>query len=426
MYDLYDGKLYVPYGFFPELYNQHPVTADYVDYTVTRDVDISSNLKLRDYQEPAVKAVEEYYNGLILAGCGLGKTMMGLGCFGKLKQKCLWLTHSIDLLEQAKNRCEDTINCKTSVITDGKCDVSGDIVFATIQTVIIYIENGTLKQNEFGMVIGDEIHRCSANPNSFQTFRKCIEYFSARYRIGLTATKSRSDGLELAINCVVGPDIYKIEQDRDDYVCLYQDTELLRFPLKDFQVPPKIKVVETDYDVLDKPVFSSNGGTIQFASLISDLAMNKERNNLIINTLRNIEGSTIVLSDRVDQLKYLCSKVENGVQIDGETPKKTRRQVLNDVRSGKIKYLFASYNLCREGLDCPILANLVMASPVKNFATVVQSIGRIQRPYEGKKVAQVYDFVDPVGMLYKFYGKRRTTYRKNNWEIENIYLTKKM
>jgi superfamily II DNA or RNA helicase len=67
-----------------------------------------------------------------------------------------------------------------------------------------------------------------------------------------------------------------------------------------------------------------------------------------------------------------------------------------------------------------------MATPVKDFAIVSQSIGRIQRPYEGKKVAQVYDFVDPVGMLYNFYAKRRSTYRKNNWVIENVYLTKKV
>ena len=63
-----------------------------------------------------------------------------------------------------------------------------------------------------------------------------------------------------------------------------------------------------------------------------------------------------------------------------------------------------------------------MATPVKDFAIVSQSIGRIQRPYEGKKVAYVYDFVDDVGMLYRFYSKRRATYRKNNLVIDNIYL----
>ena len=169
-------------------------------------------------------------------------------------------------------------------------------------------------------------------------------------------------------------------------------------------------------------MYSKNGGTIQFASLISDIAMNKERNDIIVRELRNIKGSTLILSDRVEQLKYLCSQVENGVQIDGSTPKKEREKALKDVDEGKKKYLFASYNLAKEGLSINILSNLIMATPVKDFAIVSQSIGRIQRPYEGKSVATVYDFVDDVGMLLGFYTKRRTTYRKNNWYIDNIYL----
>ena len=91
---------------------------------------------------------------------------------------------------------------------------------------------------------------------------------------------------------------------------------------------------------------------------------------------------------------------------------------------GKYKYLFASYSLAKEGLDVQILSNLVMATPVKDFAIVTQSVGRSQRPYEGKTVATVYDFVDNVGMLHRFYAKRRSTYVKNNWEILNPYLNK--
>ena len=49
---------------------------------------------------------------------------------------------------------------------------------------------------------------------------------------------------------------------------------------------------------------TSNGGTIQFASLISDISMNEKRNKQIIDVLKKIDGSTIVLSDRVEQLKY--------------------------------------------------------------------------------------------------------------------------
>lgn len=425
LYDEFNGKLYLPIGAVDDLYKIHPNTKDYIDYTVLNPISIKSEIKLRDYQELAVPSVLNYMTGILNLPVGLGKTELALECVNRTKQKTLWITHTSDLVKQAKERCEGKMTCKTSTITEGKCDVSGDIVFATVQTLIKQIEKRVIPQDLFGMIIVDECHRVSVNPQSIQMFRNSIEYFAARYKIGLSATVHRADGLAKAIEKIIGGIIYKIEKDRNDYVCIYEGKELLRFPIDAFQVPAQIKVIETDYDISDKPVYSSNGGTIQYASLISDLAMNKDRNKLIIKTLKGIDGSTLILSDRVDQLKYLCSQVENGVQIDGETPKKIREKALEDMGKGKYKYLFASYNLAKEGLNIPILSNLVMGTPVKDFAIVSQSIGRIQRPYEGKKVAQVYDFVDPVGMLYKFYSKRRTTYRKNNWEIENVYLTDK-
>ena len=422
LYDEYEGNLYCPMGFFDKLFKFYPVPKDYTDYSVEVPIDITSNIKLRDYQELAVPSVGKYKCGIINIPVGLGKTELALDCVARYKQKTLWITHTGDLVKQAKERCEGKMVCKTSTITEGKCDTSGDIVFATVQTLIKYVEEGKIPQNTFGMLIVDEVHHINANPQSIQMFRSCIDYFAARYRIGLTATVHRADGLADCIKLIIGDIIYQIEKSGDQYVCRYENEILLRFPIDKFQVPAQIEVIETNYNLEDKDVYSANGGTIQFATLISDLAMNEDRNKIIIDQLRKIEGSTLVLSDRVEQLKYLCSQVENGVQIDGGTPKKQREKALKDVDEGKKKYLFASYNLAKEGLSLNILSNLVMATPVKDFAIVSQSIGRIQRPYEGKIVAKVYDFVDDVGMLMGFYTKRRSTYRKNNWKIENIYL----
>ena len=425
LYDEYMGKLYLPIGAMDDLFKIHPYTKDYTDYTTLNPIKISSDIKLRNYQELAVPSVLNYMTGILNLPVGLGKTELALECVNRTKQKTLWITHTSDLVKQAKERCESKMTCKTSTITEGKCDLKGDIVFATVQTLIKQIEKRTIPQDMFGMIIVDECHRVSVNPQSIQMFRNSIEYFAARYKIGLSATVHRADGLAKAIEKIIGGIIYKIEKDDNDYVCIYEGKELLRFPIDAFQVPAQIKVIETDYSVMGKPVFSSNGGTLQFANLISDISMDKERNKLILKVLKGINGSTLILSDRVDQLKYLCSKVENGVQIDGGTPKKEREKALEDVGKGKYKYLFASYNLAKEGLNIPILSNLVMGTPVKDFAIVSQSIGRIQRPYPGKTIAQVYDFVDPVGMLYNFYTKRRMTYKKNNWFIDNVHLTNK-
>ena len=68
----------------------------------------------------------------------------------------MWLTHTKDLLNQAKERCENNLNCSTSIITDGKCDSSGDIVFATVQTLVGLVDKQQIKQNEFGLVVVDE------------------------------------------------------------------------------------------------------------------------------------------------------------------------------------------------------------------------------------------------------------------------------
>lgn len=422
LYNDYNGSLYVPYGFFDNLYSFYPYKNNYVDYTTTKHVNIKSDIKLRDYQEPGLRAIKEHFNGLFVLPCGLGKTELALECVYSLQQKAIWITHTTDLVNQAKERCDAKMTCKTSTITDGKIDTSGDIVFCTMQTLYKMIEKGAISQNEFGMVIADECHRVAANPSTIQMFRTCIDYFAARYKLGLTATLHRADGLEKCITSIIGNVIYEVVKIKNDYVGMYEGKEVLRFSVDKFQVPAHIKVIETNYDISDKEVFSSNGGTIQFATLISDLGMNEERNNQILKTLKTIQGSTLILSDRVEQLEYLCSKVDSGVCISGKTPKKQRQQALKDVESGKIKMLFASYSLAKEGLSVDILSNLVLATPVKDFAIVQQSIGRIQRLYEGKTVANVYDFVDNVGMLLRFYTKRRATYRKNGWIIDNMYL----
>lgn len=420
LYNYYDGHLYMPIGVFNDIYALHPYLSDYFDYSVERNVNVKNHIVLRDYQEPVIKTVKEKINGLIIAPCGTGKTSMLLSCFAELKQKTLWICNTMELLMQAKNRCEESIDCRTSVITEGKCDASGDIVFSTVQTLVKIVENECITQDLFGMLIVDEVHLVSAKPDSLQMFRKCIEYFSAKYRLGTTATLYRADGLHNCIVKIMGEVIYSIEQKDDMYYCMYDNEVVCKFPVDRFQVPAYVKVRETGYSIRgNDDVFNVDGGTLRFTELISKLSMDEKRNEFILNDLRNVSGSTLVLSNRVEQLKYLAERLDSSVEIDGSTPKKIRIKAIEDVKNGKIKYLLASYNLARQGLDIHILSNLCLATPVKDFAVVVQSVGRIQRPYPGKDKAVVYDYVDDVGMLLGFYTKRRAIYRNHKWKIEN-------
>ena len=108
---------------------------------------------------------------------------------------------------------------------------------------------------------------------------------------------------------------------------------------------------------------------------------------------------------------------EKAVMVSGKmTTKKgkaEREKAIEDMRSGKKKYLFATYALAKEGLDIPCLERLFLTTPQKDYAVVTQSIGRIARVCEGKSDPIAYDFVDNIAYLVKSYKKRCTTYRKN-------------
>lgn len=90
-----------------------------------------------------------------------------------------------------------------------------------------------------------------------------------------------------------------------------------------------------------------------------------------------------------------------------------REQAVEDMRTGRKKYLFATYSLAKEGLDIPCLERLYLTTPQKDYAIVTQSIGRIARICEGKADPITYDFVDNIAYLIKSYKNRCTIYKKN-------------
>lgn len=418
LYDTYEGDIYVPIGCFDDIWELHPYKEDYVDYSNKRTIDITSNIKLRDYQQPCLKAIEENFTGLFILPAGTGKTVTALQCAYHLKQKALWLSHTQDLLNQAKKECEDNMNCKTSVITKGKCDYSGDIVFATIQTLVNVIDKGEIPQDCFGLVIADECQHCVVSAESVMQFQKCMNYFASRYKLGLTATLHTSNGLHTTIPKLIGKVIYELKKEGQSFIGYYEGQKVVEVPANMFQIPAIINLMPTKYTVIGKDVFDEQNQTVNFSKLLTNISEDEERNIQIISLLKSMKGSTIVVSDRTKQLQLFAEFFgENAFYVDGKTKKDERERGLELVRQGKIKYLFATYKLICEGFNAPILENLVMATPVKDLRIVVQSIGRVQRPYKNKQVANVYDLVDDVGKLDKFLKERKKIYKKEGYDV---------
>ena len=66
-------------------------------------------IPLYDYQEEAVEMVSICKYGILRSAAGSGKTQMGIALVKKFGVRALWLTHTLDLLQQSKARAKRKI-----------------------------------------------------------------------------------------------------------------------------------------------------------------------------------------------------------------------------------------------------------------------------------------------------------------------------
>jgi len=363
-----------------------------------------ADVPLYDYQKAAVEAVCKAQYGILQSPAGSGKTQMGIALVKKYGKRALWLTHTLDLLQQSKARAELYMSKDLiGTITEGKVNIGKGITFATIQTMC-KLDLARYK-DLWDVIIVDECHRCSGTPTAMTQFFKVLNSLAARHKIGLSATVHRADGMIEATYALLGHVVYTVPDEA----------------VGDKIMKVGIKPIGTGVEI-DRKCLNTDG-TLNYTKLISYLCENTHRLHFISSWIvSESEHSCLILSDRLEHLEQLMNSLprsmrEKAVMVSGKmTTKKgkaEREQAIEDMRTGKKKYLFATYTLAKEGLDIPRLERLFLTTPQKDYAVVTQSIGRIARVFEGKADPIAYDFVDNIAYLVKSYKKRCTTYRKN-------------
>ena len=404
LYEVHGYKLVLPYGCLRNILPMVNKDDIKTDFATPVKVDYKCDIPLYDYQQKAVEAMYWKQYGILQSAAGSGKTQMGIALIVEHGKRALWLTHTKDLLTQSKQRAEQYMDKSLlGTITEGKVNIGEGITFATVQTMC----NLDLAQYKdmWETVVVDECHRCSGSPTAITQFYKVLNSLSARHKYGLSATVHRSDGMIQATYALLGDVIYTVP------------TEAVADKIMTVGICP----VPTGVGI--SRACQNPDGTLNYAKLINYLTENDERNRLIVDCIvAEREKPSLILSDRLGHLETLMAMLppemrKDAVMVSGKmTTKKgkaEREQAIADMRSGAKKYLFATYSLCKEGLDIPRLERLYMGSIVSDYAVVTQSIGRIARTSPGKHDPVVYDFVDDIQYLVKAYKKRCTTYRKN-------------
>ena len=365
-------------------------------------VDYDSSITLYDYQQEAVNAALKQKNGIITAPCGSGKTQMGLEIAARIGGKTLWLTHTMDLLNQSMDRAKSVLGLPDDaygMITAGKVNVGSVITFATVQTMSKMDLN--IVRDAFDVIIVDEAHHCVGIPSKVHMFYKVVSSLCARYKIGLTATPTRQDGLIGCMYALLGDDIYKVTNAQ----------------VKSNLCDVCIQFMDTGYSPNLDVVLSSDG-TLQYTSLITDMTEDTMRNSKIVEHIKSVSGKGMILTDRVSHVATIARMLGNkAVTLTGRISKNDRERAISAIKNGEAQFLVATYSIAREGLDIPDLDNLFLVTPKKDYASVIQSVGRVARKADGKKYGYVYDYVDDFGMLRGWARKRSGFYKKAGYYV---------
>ena len=412
LYKKEGSTIIFPYGSLYEILRYYSsgdsIENEFVDM---RKIDYAAEIPLYDYQSKAVETMIKAGHGILKAPAGSGKTQMGISLMSQYGGRALWITHTQDLLKQSYDRASQYIDKSLlGTVTEGKINIGEGITFATVQT-LSKIDLAEYK-NYWDVIVVDECHRCSGTPTTVTMFSKVLNSLAARHKFGLSATVHRADGLIKSTYALLGRVMHEVDESE----------------VGDKIIPVGIKNVPTNIAISTECL--NDDGTLNYSRLITYLAECRHRNEVIIDNIKANAGySTLVLSERLSHLEELIEMLpadmrKDAVMIHGKMTSKKgkadRVKAIEDMRIGEKKYLFATYSLAKEGLDIPRLERLYMATPVKDYAVVVQSVGRIARKFEGKAKPICYDFVDNIGYLIKAYKKRWTSYRKCNcYEVKN-------
>jgi superfamily II DNA or RNA helicase len=158
------------------------------------------------------------------------------------------------------------------------------------------------------------------------------------------------------------------------------------------------------------------------------LVEDEDRTRLIcadVATAVRAGRNCLVLSQWTEHIARLRSLLaELGIEADvlqGGVGMKARRVItdrLAAARSGDGVVLLATGSFLGEGFDCPPLDTLFLTFPVAFKGRLIQYVGRVLRPADGKARVEVHDYVDVrVPVLARMHSKRLAAYASLGFDV---------
>ncbi len=342
-------------------------------------------LKLRDYQQEALKTVQNAFkkgisNQLIVLPTGSGKTIIMASIARHFDTKVLLLAHREELIKQAKEKFKlywptaDIGICKAK-----QNEISKQIVIGSVQSCYQPKRLKQLKEQNFDILMIDEAHHTESSSYQKIIVELGFKDDPSKLLLGVTATPDRADKKNL------GDTFDKIVFSRS-----------IGSMIRAGYLPPVIgRRLLTTCSL--KGVKSKFGDFI--AKQLSHAVNTTDRNQFIVDKYKEHASNRKAVAFCVDvaHTKALAATFKkNGVKaapVWGTMPKEDRERVLKKLHTGTLNVV-TSCELLTEGFDEETISAIIMARPTKSKSLYIQMVGRGLRKHPTKENCLVLDFTD--------------------------------
>ncbi len=335
-----------------------------------------------EFQQQALEALEKsrqqgYKRGLVVMATGIGKTWLAAFDTQQMEaQKILFVAHREEILDQAESTFI-RINPKLKVGRyTGKEKTENndiDIIFASVQTLGRINHLTFFPKNHFDYIIVDEFHHASA-----RTYQRLLNYFTADFLLGLTATPERTDQADILSLC-------------DNNLVYRRDLfdgidEGLLCPFHYIGVADK----EVDYQEIPW-----RNGKFDPDELLNKLATQSRARHILNEWKKHKQQRTLAFCISRKHADFMTTffnkKGYKTISVHSKSEIR-RNDALERLRKGVIDVVF-SVDLFNEGVDLPSIDTVMMLRPTDSKIIFLQQLGRGLRIHRQKNQLIVLDFI---------------------------------
>lgn len=441
--------LCVPFGFDIEKVLPESKDAEWIDKRKGFDGDECNVdfppflLTLRDDQRKAVRPFMKHLdgNGIVQLPTGKGKSILALYLAKTLGVRTLILVHKDDLVVGWQKDIELCFGGKVraGLIKAKKKDVGHFITIATVQTLSRMSDEELSKYtDQFGLVVQDECHHIGLNMFNL------IGKFNSLFKLGLSATPTREDGLNFTFDLFLGGIAYKhvLSEDDEDILPVKVITKPSKALYRPFVFEGEI-FNYYDYDKEDLPdhiefvedIEYNNRPRIPFLEIDDNVVRNTKHKIMVCKDIIDHyrQGhSCVVFFTQKEHIRIYERYLRRFIPADqillfyGDSKENTQ-SMMEKAESKKCLVTLATYAKATEGTNVKAWEVAFLVSSINNKKNTEQAVGRIRRSNKGKlKTVLLYDYRFPTSYSLSKHGATRDmVYKDLMFDYVPEYSTKK-